>query len=40
MRDGDRWALFGEKAEDTYEAVLAFRDRELPPYLDEVWAAR
>ena len=37
-QDGQRWALFGDRAEDTYDAVCSFRDRDLPGYLREVWS--
>jgi len=36
-RDGQRWVLFGDRAEDTYNAVCSFKDRDLPGYLREVW---
>ena len=38
MRDGNRWALFGDRAEDTYDAVTSFRERDLPGFLGEVWS--
>lgn len=37
-RDGQRWALFGDRAEDTYDAVSSFKDKDLPGVLGEVWA--
>jgi hypothetical protein len=33
-----RWALFGNRAEDTYDAVVWFKDRLLPAYLRSVWS--
>jgi hypothetical protein len=37
VRHGNRWGLFGHRAEDTYDAVLAFKDDELPAFLTELW---
>lgn len=38
IRDGNRWALFGNRAEDTYDAVSSFKERDLPGFLGEVWS--
>lgn len=40
MRDGRRWAVFGDAAEDTRAAVESFQDKDLPAYLAEVWSSR
>jgi len=37
LRDGNRWALFGDRAEDTYDALSRFKDRDLPGFLGEIW---
>ena len=38
VRSGNRWALFGDLAEDTYDAVSSFKDRDLPGFLGELWS--
>ncbi|HEX8696960.1 MAG TPA: toll/interleukin-1 receptor domain-containing protein [Longimicrobium sp.] len=37
MRGGNRWALYGERAEDTQAAVLAFQEHDLVPFLGQIW---
>jgi hypothetical protein len=32
-----RWALFGNRPEDTYDVVRSFQDRELSGFLNEIW---
>lgn len=36
-QDRQRWALYGDRAEDTYDAVVSFKDHDLPGYLVAVW---
>lgn len=38
MSHDRRWALFGNRAEDTHDAVVRFKDRLLPAYLRSVWS--
>jgi hypothetical protein len=38
LRDENRWALFGNQGEDTYNAISSFKDRDLPRYLGEIWS--
>jgi hypothetical protein len=38
MSHDRRWALFGDRAEDTHDAVVWFKDRLLPAYLRNVWS--
>jgi hypothetical protein len=38
IRDSNRWALFGKRAEDTRDAVIWFKDRLLPAFLTELWS--
>jgi len=38
VRSGNRWALFGDLAEDTYDAVSSFKDHDLPGFLGELWS--
>jgi hypothetical protein len=38
LREGNRWALFGNLAEDTYDAVFWFKNHELLSFVDEVWS--
>jgi len=39
MRGGNRWALFGNEAEDTRAAVKWFKNHQLAAFLEEVWSA-
>jgi hypothetical protein len=39
VRAGNRWALFGNRAEDTHDAVTSFRERDLPGFLAEIWSS-
>ncbi|MGZ5445756.1 MAG: toll/interleukin-1 receptor domain-containing protein [Thermoanaerobaculia bacterium] len=38
IKQGNRWALFGNRAEDTHDAVIWFTDRILPGFLRELWS--
>lgn len=38
MRYGNRWAVFGHLAEDTYDAINSFRERDLPGFITEIWS--
>jgi hypothetical protein len=38
VRVANRWALFGDRSEDTHDAVSSFRDRDLPGFLGEIWS--
>jgi len=37
MREKNRWALFGQLAEHTREAVNSFKDRDLQGFLGQLW---
>jgi hypothetical protein len=37
LRDAGRWALYGNLAQDTYDAVSSFKDRDLSGLLGETW---
>jgi hypothetical protein len=38
LRQENRWALFGDRAEDTYDAVCSFKRNDLPGFLEVVWS--
>jgi hypothetical protein len=38
VRSLNRWALYGNLAEDTHAAVISFKKLDLPAFLREVWS--
>lgn len=38
MRAGNRWALIGDQAEDTNDAVSSFKERDLQGFLGQIWS--
>jgi len=36
-RSSNRWALYGNRAEDTEAAILSFKENDLNTYLHEIW---
>jgi hypothetical protein len=36
-RAANRWAIFGNRSEDTYDAVSSFKERDLPGFLGQIW---
>ena len=38
-RNSNKWALFGNRGEDTRAAVASFMQNDLSDYLEEVWSA-
>ncbi len=38
-RSSNRWALYGNRAQDTKAAILSFKENDLKTYLHEVWDA-